>query len=163
MDRFSDSKPIRRRSGFAYEVWQPEYPYQVAREPLPSYYGPDFKKGPAQEEVFNRRALGENSLKGHPELRNRAHSFHHPRQEHVYSNPFMKQPTPYPPQMNKDYLYYKGLSDEVGVSENAAIAAVSAISIGRKNTPTISQGSQIQAGIDMGAAGVIRINKQYTP
>ncbi|KAJ6078499.1 hypothetical protein N7467_008252 [Penicillium canescens] len=85
-----------------------------------------------------------------PELRNR---------EHAYSDPFVKQPTLYPPHVNKDYLYYEGQSDEEGVSEDAAIAAVSAISIGQSNTPTISQYSQIQAGIDMAAAGVIRMNK----
>ncbi|KAJ5849147.1 hypothetical protein N7534_007836 [Penicillium rubens] len=96
------SKPERKLSEPTYET--PKYGEQsVARhyaQHQPSKFGPHFEKGPAQEEIYDRRANGERMLPGHPDLRDRAHSFHQPRQHHAYSDPFETRPPEWSNQMN---------------------------------------------------------------
>jgi hypothetical protein len=102
------SKPERKLSEPTYET--PKYGEQsVARhyaQHQPSKFGPHFEKGPAQEEIYDRRANGERMLPGHPDLRDRAHSFHQPRQHHAYSDPFETRPPEWSNHMVAEYQRY---------------------------------------------------------
>lgn len=76
----------RHDSEPAYEVREP-MSRRYAQPQESSYYGPHFEKGLKQEEIFNRRAEGDRFSRDHPELRDRAHSFHDPIRQHEYPPP----------------------------------------------------------------------------
>lgn len=101
------SKPERKLS-------EPTYETPVARkhyEDKPGPYGPHFQKGPQQEDIYNRRANGERIPRGHPDLHNRANSFHQPREHHAYSDPFETRPKKWTNQMVAEHTKYHAAGD----------------------------------------------------
>ncbi|KAJ5426325.1 hypothetical protein N7465_001395 [Penicillium sp. CMV-2018d] len=109
------SKPQRKLSEPTYQT--PEYGQQPALipqkdQPKPTKYGPHFQKGPQQEEIYDRRANGERIPPGHPDLHNRAHTFHPPRQHPVYSDPFETRPQEWSNQMSAEHKLYHTAGDK---------------------------------------------------
>ncbi|KAJ5366763.1 hypothetical protein N7541_000704 [Penicillium brevicompactum] len=89
----------------------PEYNVRLAEyeaKHKPSYYGPNFHRGPEQEEIFDRRRNGEKFPRDHPELRNRAHSYD-TTDKHKVSDPYETRPLPWKNQVQADYDRYKYL------------------------------------------------------
>lgn len=117
-------------------------------QPQKSHYGPHFEKGPHQEEIFDRRAAGERFPMDHPELRDRAHSFHHPRQQHQYTVPYEKMPQPWTSLMQAEHDYYHALSDgKEAKAYTKAIGKAMNTPVGRNTVPMIEHGDKIKAGI----------------
>jgi hypothetical protein len=76
----------------------------------------------AQEEYWNSRGSTEvwdplktmEPVAARPETYGRAHSYHEPRLEHEFTDPYKKRPHPYTARVNADYYAYKVPSDGHG-------------------------------------------------
>lgn len=125
-----------------------------------SHYGPHFEKGPQQEEIFDRRAAGERFPKGHSELRDRAHTFHQPRQQHEYSDPYRKVPQPWTNQMTAEHRYYHALSDsKVPKTSKEVAQKAQRLRFGPKNPPTNQQGKDIEKALGSAQQGRVLANR----
>ncbi|CAG8895260.1 unnamed protein product [Penicillium egyptiacum] len=156
----SGSRPRRQRSEPTYET--PPYDQQPqARQYVQhqqSKYGPHFQKGPMQEQIYDRRADGEKIPQGHPDLRDRANSFHQPRQHHEYSDPFKKIPQKWSKQMDAEWKSYHALSDRNEDEDTEAIRLAYHVGVGRKHKPHPDQGTTIKAGISASDAWAVHLN-----
>ncbi|KAJ6183678.1 hypothetical protein N7519_004979 [Penicillium mononematosum] len=157
------SKPERKLSEPTYET--PKYGEQsVARhyaQHQPSKFGPHFQKGPAQEEIYDRRANGERMLPGHPDLRDRAHSFHQPRQHHAYSDPFETRPPKWSNQMDAEYKQYHSSGDNKtpqNVQNEAYMTTAHRLPVGDKHPFNPAHGPILQTGIAAARAEVMKQN-----
>ncbi|CRL26731.1 unnamed protein product [Penicillium camemberti] len=154
----SRSKAQRQPSEPPYET--PEYGQQpVMRrtaQPEHSKFGPHFQKGPLQEQIYERRADGERIPTGHPDLRDRAHSFHQPREHHEYSDPFKKIPKQWSRQMQAEREHYHALCDRK--EEDQAIRLADALPVGRKVKPHPNDSTVIKAGITANEAWAAHCN-----
>lgn len=158
------SKPQRKHSEPTYET--PEYDQQPVShqyfQAKPSPYGPHFQKAPAQEHILNRRANGEKIAQGHPDLHNRAHSFHEPRQPHEFSIPYETRPMPWPAHVVAEYNEYHVFDkrkDARALEQNRTISEAKVKTVG-KNTPYNPEyGKLYKDGISAAISGRIEANK----
>ncbi|CAI7629981.1 unnamed protein product [Penicillium glandicola] len=140
------AKPERKLSEPIYET--PEA-YNRATQ-VPSIYGPHFQKGPQQAEIYDRRANGESIPLGHPDLRDRAHSFHQPRQHHAYSDPFVKRPKQWPNQMDAEHKKYHiagDLKDPQALQNEIDVQTAARLRVGSRYKFEPANGQKIKAGI----------------
>ncbi|CAP97191.1 hypothetical protein EN45_084430 [Penicillium chrysogenum] len=145
----SSSRPRRQPSEPTYETPTYDQQPQVRRyaQNQQSKFGNHFQKGSVQEEIYDRRADGENIPAGHPDLRDRAHSFHEPIQPHKYSDPFKKIPQQWSGQMRAERSNYHALCDRKKDKDSEAIRLASDLGMGRKHKARPEQGTIIKAGI----------------
>ncbi|CAI7597532.1 unnamed protein product [Penicillium viridicatum] len=147
------SKPQRKLSEPTYQT--PEYGQQPALipqkdQPKPTKYGPHFQKGPQQEDIYDRRANGERIIPGHPDLHNRAHTFHPPRQHHAYSDPFETRPQEWSNQMKAEHKLYHtaGDKDDPQARKNKAVSdATYHLKVGPKHPFIPDHGPALKVGI----------------
>lgn len=158
------SKPQRKLSEPTYQT--PEYGQQPALipqkdQPKPTKYGPHFQKGPQQEEIYDRRANGERIPLGHPDLRDRAHTFHQPRQHHAYSDPFDTRPQKWSKQMTAEHGIYHIAGDrkDAQTRQNEAnLHIANHARVGPRHAFNPANGPIIKTGIEAAQDLVIRAN-----
>ncbi|KGO74997.1 hypothetical protein PITC_032350 [Penicillium italicum] len=157
------SKPQRKLSDPTYET--PAYGQQPVIPPMTqpeqSKFGPHFQKGPQQEEIYNRRATGEIIPPGHPDLHDRAHSFHQPRQHHAYSDPFETRPETWSSQMNAEHTEYHvagDIKDPQALQNEVDAHAAYHLRVGSKHPFIPAHGPMIKTGIAAAQAMVTREN-----
>lgn len=112
-----------------------------------------------QEEIYERRVDGEKIPRGHPDLRDRAHSFHQPRQHHEYSDPFKKIPEQWSRQMKAEREHYHALADRKDDEDTKTIRLANQLKVGRRNKPHAEDSAVITAGISANAAWAAHANR----
>ncbi|KAJ5530401.1 hypothetical protein N7527_003794 [Penicillium freii] len=158
------SKPQRKLSEPTYQT--PEYGQQPViipqkDRPKPTKYGPHFQKGPQQEDIYNRRANGGEIPAGHPDLHDRAHTFHQPRQHHAYSDPFETRPEVWSNQMRAEHGMYHIAGDrkDAQTRQNEAnLHIANHARVGARHPFNPANGPNIKTGIVAAQALVIREN-----
>ncbi|KGO40593.1 hypothetical protein PEX2_042660 [Penicillium expansum] len=157
------SKPQRKLSEPTYETpaygQQPVIPSKNQHEP--NKYGPHFQKGPQQEEIYKRRANGERIPPGHPDLHDRAHSFHQPRQHHAYSDPFETRPGVWSNQMDakhKKYHFAGDIKDPQALQNHVDTHEAHHLRVGPKHPFIPAHGPMLKTGIAAAQAMVTREN-----
>ncbi|KAK4868397.1 hypothetical protein LT330_007119 [Penicillium expansum] len=157
------SKPQRKLSEPTYET--PAYGQQPVippkDQPKPSKYGPHFQKGPQQEDIYNRRANGEIIPPGHPDLHDRAHSFHQPRQYHAYSDPFETRPEAWSNQMSAEHNKYHFAGDAKDAQTRqyeVDLKLANHAKTGPRHPFDPANGQKIKTGIAAAQALAIRAN-----
>ncbi|KAJ5458684.1 hypothetical protein N7475_010072, partial [Penicillium sp. IBT 31633x] len=104
--------------------------------------------------IYERRADGEVIPQGHPDLHDRAHTFHHPRQHHEYSDPFVKIPKSYSRQMVAEHNEYHVIGDDrQNTTRKKIVTAAVSLSIGAKVEVNEHHGSFIYNAIGPAVEG----------
>lgn len=129
--------------------------------PEPSYYGPHFEKGPAQEKLWDDRKCKEvwdprqpmRSAAARPETYGRAHSVHQSRMDqHQLSEPYQKRPMPYKSRTAADYQAYKVPSESHGAI-GAEMKRYKETNVGRKHYPEDSHREDLLKAKELSKAG----------
>ncbi|KXG49251.1 uncharacterized protein PGRI_031210 [Penicillium griseofulvum] len=154
--RRSSSRPQRQQSDPIYDQ-QPAVPEHPSLHP--SKFGPHFQKGQQQEQIYLRRAEGENIPPGHPDLHGRAHTFHPPRQIHEFTDPYVKNPNRYSKQMEAERAHYKSLALRKDRETEEAIRRATKVKIGYNNTPHEEHGLVIETALARTSSRLIQANK----
>lgn len=157
-DHYSSSEPERdtRNPGRAY------------KNPVePSYYGPHFEKGPAQEKLWDERGCKEvwnprepmRPVATRPETYGRAHSVHQSRMDQPrISDPYEKRPMPYKERTRADYDTYKYPSQDHGAIETE-MNKYKHTKVGRKIEPKYSHRDDLLKGKELSKAGRYMANE----
>ncbi|KAJ6134669.1 hypothetical protein N7523_000991 [Penicillium sp. IBT 18751x] len=135
---------------------------QYAPPHTKSKFGPEFKKGPLHEEIYDRRAQGEVIPSNARILQGRSHSIVLPPDQHRYSDPYEKRTQPYTPMMKKEYEEYKNTGDGPQGSwsaYNEEIGKSKDLQIGRRTVPTNEHGRSFVAGIKKADEAVAASNR----
>ncbi|KAJ5174468.1 uncharacterized protein N7482_000345 [Penicillium canariense] len=156
MGLFTRNKRDKRASETEYDIREPRAAHADHPRPPPSYHGPHFEKGPAQEAIWNSRR--ENHTVTPEDIRGRSHSFHDPIRHHEYSSPYEKRPVPWTARMDEEYAHYRQQCKSNADNKRISNAAKD-VKVGKNIVPEASHGSQIRDGIEKARAGIIQANR----